>query len=250
MKIRIRYFLLILFLTLTVGYIVGTLWPIDMLSISVLDTPISKGDHRANLIGIFVAFFTMLAVIVALFKDEIQGCFKRVDLIVAPINDSIIEELEDNISTTGDPKVSKYYNGINITNKGNINALDCEIAIEKLYFIGGEGVQKEINLSNKELTINNNTSAYISSMGQKSVMLYEITYTESPDKTVLSSILKIGNNTMNYSTNGGEWNIICQICMKNAKPVKKQIQIKWDGKWRNRMSEMVVTTNIIDIIKH
>ena len=76
MKIRIRYFLLFLFIAVAIGYLFGCFWPFMSIGYSLSDTPVDKGQNFENFISVFSALFTLFAVIVALFKDEIVGNFK------------------------------------------------------------------------------------------------------------------------------------------------------------------------------
>lgn len=243
MKIRIRFFILFLLIALAIGYLLGCIWPFSLLQVEINQEPISAGDHWRNLISLIAAIGSVSAVIVALFKEEIQGCFKSVKLDFELGDSKALEEIDPN--ETEHPKANRYRNYVTIKNNGNVNALSCEACIEKIEFKGnGDISPKPQKITNDKFSFGLNASqVYIPAQGSKSFEVFQLTSSTMPSSGESSPLLKIGENsyTPPYA---GVWTIECTIMMTNAKPVPFVIVLEWNGKWCERINEMQVKTSI------
>lgn len=153
MKIRIRYFLLALLLSMLVGYAFGCLWPLVSVMYPLSECPVDKGTNLGNFISIFSTVFTFLAVVVALFKDEIMWNFKRSDVRAETLCDTV-EEFLNEAQGDRDPSVAKYYNNLVLKNMGNYNAQDCELSVDSLSFQGKSDLRPmPINCQRKTLLL-------------------------------------------------------------------------------------------------
>ena len=242
MKIRVRYFILFLAVTLGIGYLFGSVWPLYTLQFDIDPKPISTGDHWRNLINLIAAIGSVSAVIVALFKEEIQGCFKSVKLDFELGDSKAIEEIDPN--ETEHPKANCYRNHVIIKNNGNVNALTCEACIDKIEFKGnGDITPKPQKITNDKFSFGIKTAqVYIPAQGSKSFEIFQLTSSTMPSGESSPS-LKIGDNsyTPPYA---GVWTIECTIIMTNAKPVPLVITLEWNGRWYERITEMQVKTTI------
>lgn len=243
MKIRVRFFILIILLFLFVGYFVGCLWPISVLHVELSPSPISKGDHWRNLINLIAAFGSVSAVVVALFKEEIQGCFKSVKLDFHLGDKKAIEDIDTN--DMQHTKALCYHNHVVIKNNGNVNALTCEVNIDKIeHMAPGDISPTPLKITNDKFSFgSHNSQVYIPAQGgSKTFEIFKITSSTMPSGDS-SPLLMIGDNSFN-TPHSGTWTIECTISMTNAKPVPLTIFLEWNGVWCDRINEMQVKTTL------
>lgn len=238
MKIRIRYFLLILLGTVVVGYIIGSLWPLGSIMYPLSEDPVDRGQNLENIISIFAAFFTLMAVIVALFKDEIVGNFKNVDITIEPLCYSVEEYLNET-QGEGDPTVAKFYNQIVFKNNGNVNALDCELLVEKVSFRKKSDVHSHpVNISKKKVLLGGLDRTYIpKNGGHREANLVEIMTSEDPDGNKKNQLL-IADNPV--ASKAGIWTVEYCLNMSNGSIKHCQFEIEWDGVWHDHKNNMQI----------
>ena len=95
MKLRVRYFLLIIFIIFCLAYLLGCKFPIFSAVYCVNQhSLVDPGVHLGNIINLFVCLGSFGAIVVALFKNEIEGLFKSVDLKVEFEQATIFEVLK------------------------------------------------------------------------------------------------------------------------------------------------------------
>lgn len=243
MKIRIRFFLIIIGGVFLLGYIFGGLWPFRIIMYDLSEEPVNKGQNLSNLIAIFSSIFTLLAVVVALFKDEIVGNFKSVELDVAPICDTIEVSYDESMAEE-DPTISKYYNNVIFNNQGNINALGCELQVENIEFKGPSDLhQRKITFSKKKVMLGGQEQSYIpKNGGKRETSLIEIMTSEDPEGNKKIQ-LSIAENQV--QPKAGLWIVEYCLNMSNANIRHYKFQIEWDGKWHDNKSMMQITTRRI-----
>lgn len=243
MKIRIRYFLLFLFIAVAIGYLFGCFWPFMSIGYSLSDTPVDKGQNFENFISVFSALFTLFAVIVALFKDEIVGNFKSADVHIDILSDTVEEYLNES-QGDDDPTVAKFFNQIIIKNIGNVNALDCELLLEKISFKAPTDLLAHpITISKKKVLVGGQDRTYIpKNGGQREADLIEIMTSEDPDGNKKNQLL-IANNPV--PSKAGTWIVECCLNMSNASIKHCKFEINWDGNWHEHKNNMQIQTKII-----
>lgn len=243
MKLRVRYFLLILFVTFCLAYLLGCKLPIFCPLYNVNQSSmVDPGVHLGNIINLFVCIGSFVAIIVALFKSEIEGMFKSVDLKAAFENSTVFEVLNE--ESSDNPTARQYYNNLFLTNYGNINALNCEVQIDEIKF------KRETDLRPTSLYCEKlklpfiSDSAFISANGgYQRIRLFEITSSQDPDGNIKMT-LKLGENIYPITV-GGTWTIKCCANLENAKPYVFTCEIKWDGMWHARRNEMQINFKVI-----
>lgn len=123
--------LITLLIIAVIAYFTGNFMPIKALVPNIdWDKKISSGELFYYSISFIQAIGTVAAVIIALFSENIKGYFRKPVLSINLHNNELIEELDNNGEKN--KKAKRYHNSIDIWNKGNINAENCEICIEKL----------------------------------------------------------------------------------------------------------------------
>lgn len=242
MKIRVRYFILIVAIVFICAYCIGCKFPIFSLIYTVNDAPVDPGVHIGNFINLFVCIGSFCAVIVALFKAELQGLFKSVELSFRFAHSSACEVLAE--ESTDTPKAKLYYNDLIVTNNGNINALNSQIQIDTIEFKRDQDVHNtSIPIDRPKLRLGTDEITFISANGgYKRIRLFSITSSQDPDGNIKNN-LKVGENTIPCDC-GGTWMIKCCINVENAKPYNINCEIKWDGIWHSRINEMQIVSEI------
>ena len=127
----------LLFATVIVGYSIGNYLPIELLKPNFTDENLSKGEYYRLLISIISALITFMAVLVALFKDDLREIWKRPIIQFATPDEITIEDLSSNIEseTVNDTPISnRYISRIEVINTGNLPAINAEIYLDKLEF--------------------------------------------------------------------------------------------------------------------
>lgn len=238
MKIRLRYFFLALILSALVGYAFGCLWPLASVMYPLSDHPVDKGTNLGNFISIFSAIFTFLAVVVALFKDEIVGNFKRADVRSEVLCDTV-EEFLNEAQGDKDPSVAKYFNHLVLKNMGNINAQDCELSVDCMSFQGKNDLRPmPINYQRKKVLLDGLERTYIPlNGGKREAELVEITATEDPNGNKKTQLLIAGNPVL---VKDGTWTVTFCLNMSNASVKYLKFSIRWNGKWHDHKNNMQI----------
>lgn len=242
MKIRVRYFILIIVFVFIGAYYIGCRYPLFSLLYIVSNDPVNPGIHFGNIINIFLCIGSFCAVIVALFKAEIQGLFKSVELETDFERKDASEILAEGSSES--PKAKSYYNNLKITNNGNINALNCEIQIDDVQFKRDQDVHETpIHIEKPKLSFGADEVTFIpANGGYKRVKLFEITSSQDPSGNTKNNF-KIGDNVIPCS-HGGTWTINCCINAQNTHPYTICCEVKWDGVWHDRINELQIESKI------
>ena len=226
----------------------------NLREIEVSDAPISKGEYYGNWIDAFGAVSTFLAVLVALFASEIQACFRKVKFEVELSDGGVVEDLIDD--GNGGKKASRYYTSIQITNNGNINALDCELYLEKAEVYADKHDESNAKIIDTEyvaIAIGNvGGNVYIPSNGKKVLQIIEVLSPEkqsTPDggKAVTKPQLNIpGLKNIDKQFESGKLKLTYCLYSSNAKPKKFDVVLLWNGTWEKRQTEMrrVLTTKL------
>lgn len=240
MRIRTRYFLLFIFLAFLLGYLVGWFWSPDLVLYSISDAPVGRGEHLRIIVAIVSSLFTLLTVIVALFKDEILGNFKSVELSADPLCETIEEFLTES-NGEEDPAVSKYYNQVIFQNSGNVNALDCELLVERILFKGkNELFPRTINISKKKVYLGGQEKTYIpKNGGRRETSLIEIIANEDPTGNKKIQLIIAENQV---PAKAGTWTVEYCLNMSNATLKYYIFEIEWDGCWHDVKNRMQVKT--------
>lgn len=229
-----------------IAFLLGNIVPIKVFVPNIdWDKKISSGELFYYFINTIQAVGTVGAVIVALFSDKIKNYFHKPELDISLHSNDLIEELDN--CNGANRKAKRYYNSVDIFNKGSINAENCDIYIDSILF-KGLGMQNPIELLQNEYSLFwsgseriNNT--YIPVQGKKSFQIYEIFPPEeqgTPEggASKVPPQLIIGNYKVPDEYCGGKWEITICLYSPSLKPQKFKVIIEWDGLWENRQMEM------------
>ena len=169
--------------------------------------------------------------------------FKSADVHIDILSDTVEEYLNES-QGDDDPTVAKFFNQIIIKNIGNVNALDCELLLEKISFKAPTDLLAHpITISKKKVLVGGQDRTYIpKNGGQREADLIEIMTSEDPDGNKKNQLL-IANNPV--PSKAGTWIVECCLNMSNASIKHCKFEINWDGNWHEHKNNMQIQTKII-----
>lgn len=235
----------------TLIYLLGNLIPIRFLQPKIEFSTIQTADYYSIVVNSISAFVTFLAVIIALFKEDIRKLWEFSKITVTIPSESFFEVLNSSIGNTEDNisrplEAIKYYCNIEVCNSGNISAMGLEIQLESLTFSSPDFTTPQmIETSSKSISWNNQNESKInlSPEGRKIISIIELSAPEqqsSPggNNTTLPSKLNFAGISNNSDFIRGKWVGSFAIFSTNAKPTRFKIEIDWNGRWQSRATEM------------
>lgn len=238
----------ILIICVLLGYGFGNYLPIEVIKPSFTETSLSKGEYFRLIVSIISATITFFALVVALFKDDIRELWKRPRINFSLPEKHTIEDTNsalDSESGTETIKAKRYVTRIEIQNTGNLPALSCEMYLDKLEFIPKDtSISQHIECSSAPLDWNGTDSPtiIIPPGGKKLLDIIEVTAPEkvsTPDsaKTNNKSQLFIGTIPNDKDQPKGKWTAKFSLYAQNHNPVSFNLEIEWNGLWKNRLTE-------------
>ncbi len=218
-----------------------------------------KEDEAFMRITIMVlsSLVTVLAMIVALFKEDIRGIFIKPKLDLNKEN-----KLNEVTQRTGQNNVEamSYHYTTFVHNTGNIPAKEVEVYLTSLkHKKNSEQNYKEIEIDSIPLTWKNSESKQIMipRNSRKSLILFQIlppsdvsTPDQPPPNASNQSQIQIGTNKYSVDVENAEWNVLFSIYADNAKPINIRLTISWNGKWESRLTEMNTQISVKEEIKY
>ena len=230
------------------GYGVGNYLPIEAFKPSFTDDSLSKGEYYRLVVSIISATITFFALVIALFKDDIREQWKRPRINFQLPEKHTVEDTDssqDAESGAETIKAKRYLTRIEIQNTGNLPALSCEMYLDKLEFIPRDtSISQQIECSSAPLEWNGTDSPtiIIPPGGRKLLDIIEVTAPEkvsTPDsaKTNNKSQLIIGTIPNEKDQPKGKWIAKFSLYAQNHNPVSFEIEVEWNGLWKNRLTE-------------
>ncbi|MEB2782889.1 hypothetical protein U3A58_21090 [Algoriphagus sp. C2-6-M1] len=238
----------ILLICVLIGYSIGNYLPIEAFKPSFTDDSLSKGEYYRLVVSIISASITFLALVIALFKDDIREQWKRPRISFTLPEKHTVEDTDsalDSESGAETIKAKRYVTKIEITNSGNLPALSCEMYLDKLEFIPKDtSISQHIECSSAPLEWNGTESStiIIPPGGKKLLDIVEVTAPEkvsTPDseKTNNKTQLLIGTIPNSKDQPKGKWKAKFSLYAQNHTPVSFEIEVEWNGVWKNRLTE-------------
>ena len=248
-KIKLRHVIIAAVILLLAGYAVGQFIPIDYLKPIIVSRELSINDFYTRVISIIGTCVTLLAVFVALFKEDIRKIWDKAALEVAFKEGISFSEVLDNEAIGNNTyRAKKYETALVVNNKGSQAAKSCEIFLESLQFKSAAfATAQDIQLNGKPLKWNNNSnsSILIPATGKAHVSVIEVLSSESQvinageaNAGNQQPKIRIGDTESPAEFTNGTWTARFKIYSENAVPIEHMIQIQWNCRWENRITEM------------
>lgn len=248
MKYKIIFGAIIL---LIIGYILGQYIPTEFLKPQVNQNPIELKDYYGLLVQIIAAVATLLAVVAALFREEIRRWWEYVKIDYSIPKENFREIINPNTGNSADGakttiEAEKYVCEMEVINNGTVSSLTSEIVLESMLFKSSySNTHKPIDTIGTPLNWGNTQESRVTipPKGKKKVPILELI---PPDKesspggnenTTSPKIIIMGVDTDLMETEG-MWTATYLIYSSNFKPNRFIIEIKWNGRWHGRMTEM------------
>jgi len=246
------YFKLLIGIAIAItAYLIGNWVPISYLRPTVTPATINSGEYCNIIIGFVSAIVTFLAVIVALFKEDIRKIWNYSKLNIASPTENIkeiIPPISDSQTDTSEThlEAQRYESSIEIHNIGNIPSLGAELYLERLTFSGpGYTTAQVIETSSSPISWSGaeKSSIIIPPDGKKLVKIVELqgpVRQSQPSGELITKppVLKIGNVESESNFNNGKWIGAFVIYSQNEKSSKFEVEIEWNGRWEKRLTEM------------
>lgn len=220
------------------GYLFG--WLLPPWHIVPEGSQMTQTETYKTIIGILGMVGTIGAVVVALFQNEIRSWFKSVGLEAKLHSEGFNEDVEDVKEVK---RATRYYNELEISNKGNLNALNCELYIESARITYNNNSNRQLHFSNDQLLgANSGKEIYIPSEGKKIIPLFEILRPEeqsTPDGSSESTLPKLKILGIE-DLNGANGKVQVDYCIYavNSRPLRFKFTLDWTGAWEQRKEEM------------
>lgn len=245
---RIRYWIIIGISYSIILLLIGNLIPARFIDIEIdLDKKMGVGDVIYYSISFFAMIGTFLAVVVALFKEQIVSLFRKVEYSISLSDDGLSEDVDEK----QEPIKSKMYScDIMVTNKGNIAAFNSEIAIKKIECGNNIKNLKEVKL-NKECKLlwdQEFKECVIPGKGGQRIMnlfcIYPSKLTSVPGQDQNKNVpprIKFNGilDGINVNSRKGAW-VIEYVIYTKGEPLREyKLTVEWDNIWKDRKTEMI-----------
>jgi hypothetical protein len=251
---KFRYVIILIVGFLLIGYLIGQFIPWGLLHPVVSNKEISMNDYYTRIISLVGAAATILATLVALFKEDIKKLYEYASLGVGFKHKDFITEIletetsENSSNGNSNLAAKKYELVINVNNKGKLAARSCQIYLEHLSLKNSNYPQpKEFPTTGKPLQwigktdlniiIPSTAKSYVSILEilspESEIMTSETLSNSEPKPQIRIAGLDIPTQNLNavyYCT--------FVIYSENAKPLELKLEINWNGKWEQRLAEM------------
>lgn len=203
------------------------------------------------------SFITVLAMIVALFKEDIRGFFVRPKLNLS--KDNKLNESTQKLGLNNIEAINYFYKAY-VNNSGNVPAKEVEVYLNNLkYKKNGHQNYMDIEVDGIALTWKNSESKQIMipRNSKKSLTLFKIippSEVSTPDQPPSNSSnqpkLQIGTNEYSVELESAEWLMLFSIYSDNAKPLHISLAINWNGRWESRLTEMNTHLSVTEEVEY
>jgi hypothetical protein len=247
-KLKLKHLVLIIILLIFMGFMIGQLLPIKYLNPDIVDADLTINDLWERVISLIGTIVTFLAVVVALFKEDIRQIWDKAELTILFRDETELHEILDNESSSTNYIAKKYEIILLVKNNGTLAAKNCEIFLERLQFNSSQfPTPQDIILTGQPLRWHNNpnTAILIPATGKATVSVVEIISPQSQsvivdeaNTVVQSPKIRFSESELPIEYANGVWTAKFIVYSENAKPIEKIITVTWNNKWENRLSEM------------
>ncbi len=249
---RIVISIIIIVVVFVIGYLLGVYLPyFNLATLVSVEEIMTQAQYNSIFIRAVAAIATFLAVIVALFKEDIRRIWDNVNLSIELNSDKIEEVLESmKIGKVGDTsppilKAEYYYSQIVIVNNGTKPAKEAQLYVEKIIFTNPSGSNREIEVVGRPSLweYESEVKTMIPPSGRKKCNIITINAPQKiskPDGEALDEgvLLRIGETLLKQDFHKGKIEIQLAVYSESCRAKKFVLNLSWDGKWHNRLSEM------------
>ncbi len=247
-RLKLRHLVIIGVVLTIIGFVFGQFIPIEYLRPNIVNKDLTINDLWTRVLSLAGTTVTFLAVIVALFKEDIRKIWDRAELNISFRDDNTLHEIIDNETSSTNIRAKKYETILLVKNCGTLAAKNCEIILERLQFSSTAfPTPQDIPLTGQPLRWHNNTNSaiVIPATGKATVSIIEIISPESQSVTseqagniVPVPKIRIGEIDSPDTFSNGKWMAKFIVYSENARPSEHLVTITWNNRWEHRLSEM------------
>lgn len=228
------------------GYLLGSFLPLPWVSTH------ARQVQLAIQFGSVLA--TLVAVVVALFRDELRQVFLR-PVIGIHLDQELLTEVLTESSQSADfdsitsPRAERYDCILQITNTGNASAKDCVLYIEKIVERNAQDVPYDRRIAAQPLP-------WVGT-AEKGVVISETATNQACVATLLEPKEARGPSDSAKTASGGapgfrvgnlevgpatvRVEVTLALHSDNSRPVRRVLEIRWNRQWHPRLSELKKT---------
>lgn len=237
---KLLKYLLCILLAILIGYLIGNLFPYTIFSFLIDENKTtSKGESVYYLICLIQVIMMIITALLAVFGDTVRQLLRHPSLSADLRTNQVKEELAD--PKAQQKRAKRYYNIIDIQNKGKQNATDCELILERIICTqGNEEIELLADEVVKEFMGGKN---YISVNGKKSILLYELLAAEEQGQTKgvneqPQPQLSICGVAIPPQYTQGKLTVFIKLNTFSTEAMPIKAELTWDGVWENRSFDM------------
>lgn len=207
---------------------------------------------------LITALATFVASIIALFKESIIGLWKKAKITIELKEEKKFKEIIDRqdkeenetegAKQAADILVAYYDLNMEIMNKGSEPCKNCEIYLEKIEYKENDNVPLKsldiISGQNIKWCSKEKGNVDIPPYGGKVIVtLIRIISPEKKSsakgKPATTPGLQIGDVLINQANIAGQYKILFRIYSINHKSKALQLEFRWNGNWKKRITEFM-----------
>lgn len=239
-----------LLISTIVGYWIGNLLPIGWLRPTIEESGLKSSEYYSIIVQFIAAVATFFAVIAALFREEIRRYWEYVEIEYSIPDEKFVEILNPNIgsdqSSSKQIEAEKYKCVVEVFNTGTTTSHSSEIILESLIFQASHLNSSE-QLETQGIPIKwGNTSESritIPPKGKKRIIILELTPPDSESSpggaaTQTLPIMIFAGLGEDIVNKNGTWLATYMLYSSNSKSKRFSVEIKWNGQWQGRKTEM------------
>jgi len=228
---------------------VGSIGAIWLLKVMFLADIVAYVDTHEPFVRIWImvvsSILTVVAMGVALFKEDIRGCFVKPLITISENN-----KLEETTRKTANGVIEavEYFYKIRVSNIGNLAANKIEVYLESL-LCKRDDINEASDIETDGIPLKWSSSDLTQIMipvhSTKSIVLFKLLPQEmesTPDQKQAKNIGKtrliIGEKIYPIDPVKCIWNLSYSIYSDNLKPTRIKITLEWNGSWHPRLTEM------------
>lgn len=200
-------------------------------------------------------FATLLATIVALFKDELRGIFIHPKLKIVSSKKLTEKQSKDTASI----QALEYFYSVKILNSGNIPAQNVRVYLEHCSYLDLNSQKpNEVEVDGIQLPWqeSDNKQILLPKNSKKRVVLFSVIKADTqstPEQNLSESDnqpkIVFGIHQIPANKSQRTWTLKYAVYSDNAKTIYIDLSVKWNGKWESRWTEMEAHLSVEEVIR-
>lgn len=200
---------------------------------------------------ILMSFFTLLAVIVAIFGQDISNLFHGERCSISLESNNFVENLGESRDAIK-PEAQSYSCNVRVVNIGSVEISECQLIPQKVEYKETEG-SKYRTISSQFIPLywhNEEQRSYNLLTGASYVFplsrIVPMNFLQTPDSNITPKpkLIILGCKLGDRYDKKGIWRIEYLLRSRKKRLLVFNLTIRWNGEWYGRISEMKEVANI------